>query len=170
MRVPMTLLHSVLAGLLAFGTALGSTAAEPPRSNLRYDVDYPDLGYSTAPADNAISRLQARLDAGTLALAEHPVRGYLDDLLKALDIDVSSQVLIYSKTSLQTDLIDVETPRAVYFNDHTYIGYVHATKLIEITTVDPKLGVLFYALPIHTAKPASFSREAGRCLSCHDTY
>lgn len=166
----MSILPAALAALLGVGTVLASAAAEPPRSNLRYDFDYPDLGYAAAPPDNAISRLQARLDAGKLTLPEHPVRGYLDALLKELGIDASSQMLIYSKTSLQTDLIDVETPRAVYFNDHTYIGYVHDTKLIEITTIDPKLGVLFYALPIHTNKPAAFVRETGRCLSCHDTY
>jgi hypothetical protein len=98
------------------------------------------------------------------------VRGYLDAFLKELDIDPSSQVLIYSKTSLQTDLIDVGTPRAVYFNDHTYVGYVHDTHFIEITTIDPKLGVLFYGLTTNTGKPPQFSRETGRCLSCHDTY
>lgn len=154
---------------LTFGVAV--SAAEPPaRSSLRYDFDYPDLNYTTAPVDNRISRLQRKLDSGEVKLQRHPVRGYLDSLLHELRIDPSSQVLIYSKTSLQTELIDVGTPRAIYFNDDTYIGFVHNTHFIEITTVDPKLGVLFYGLVTDEKKPPQFSREAGRCLSCHDTY
>jgi hypothetical protein len=141
-----------------------------PRSNLRYDFDYPDLNYGSAPATNAIAQLQKRIDSGALHLKNEGPRGYLDSLLKALDIDPSSQVLIYSKTSLQTDRIDVATPRAVYFNDHTYVASVHGSPFIEIATYDPKLGVMFYGLTSDATKPARFSRETGRCLTCHDTY
>ncbi len=77
-----------------------------PRSNLRYDFDYPDLNYGSATATNAVAKLQRRIDSGELHLKSEGPRGFLDSLLKALDIDPSSQVLIYSKTSLQTDHIE----------------------------------------------------------------
>jgi hypothetical protein len=165
------LLSALVLGALALAPRPGSAAEPAPRSNLRYDLDYPDLNYTTRIVDNDITRLQHRIETGELQLPAHPVRGYLDALLKELGIDPSSQVLIYSKTSLQTDLIDVATPRAVYFNDHTYVGFVHNTHFIEITTFDPQLGVMFYGLATGTGKPATgFTRESGRCLSCHDTY
>jgi hypothetical protein len=47
---------------------------------------------------------------------------------------------------------------------------VQGSPFIEISTYDPKLGVMFYGLVSDATKPARFSREAGRCLTCHDTY
>jgi hypothetical protein len=159
-----------LAGLFMGGAALQAATSEPPpRSNLRYDFDYPDLNYTQGVTNNEISRLQDRIDDGEAELTLHPVRGYLDSLLKELGIDPSSQVLIYSKTSLQVDYIDAPTPRAIYFNDSTYIGSVQGSPLQEIATVDPKLGVMFYSVLSQASKP-HFSRESGRCLNCHDTY
>ena len=37
--------------------------------------------------------------------------------LKALDIPVSSQTLVFSENSLQRSHINKATPRAIYFND-----------------------------------------------------
>jgi len=62
--------------------------------------------------------------------------GYLESLLGALNISRSSQVLVFSKTSLQTDVISPQTPRAIYFNDDTYIGWIPNSGLLEIVTMD----------------------------------
>ena len=168
-RARRALVPLVAAALLASGG--GAAAADaPPGSNLRYDFDYPALAYAQAPTDNDISRLDQRLQHGQVTLAEHPTRGYVDALLKELHIDPSSQILIYAKTSLQVDRIDAPTPRAIYFNDTSYVAFVQHSSLIEIATVDPQLGVLFYSLHPEAAKPARFTREVGRCLTCHDTY
>ena len=106
------------------------------RSALRYDYDYPDIGYGEQANQNAVARLQARLDRGEAKLAFDPTRGYLDSVLKELAIDASSQTLVYSKTSLQIDLIRAATPRAIYFNDDTYVAWVPHTTSIEIVTMD----------------------------------
>ncbi len=54
--------------------------------------------------------------------------GYLRSMLKALQIDIDSQVLVFSRTSLQTGFISDRTPRAIYFNDDTYVAWVQAVR------------------------------------------
>jgi hypothetical protein len=127
------------------------------------------MGYSQMASDNAISRLQAKLDRGEVHLDAHGASGYLGSLLKALGIDESSQVLVFSKSSMQVEYISAATPRALYFNDDTYVGWVQGG-LIEVATVDGRLGPVFYTLVNQTGAPAQFQREFQRCLLCHDTF
>lgn len=96
-------------------------------------------------------------------------RGWLDSLLAALDIDPSSQVLVFSRTSLQSRRISPQRPRAIYFNDDVYVAWVQDGP-IEIASMDPKLGVVYYLLQQQDDGRAAFSRETSRCLSCHDSY
>ena len=137
---------------------------------LRYDTDFPALKYGGEAKHNRISRLQERLERGEVKLEFKPGRGYLDSLLKSLDIDPSSQLLVYSKTSLQADFIRGANPRALYFNDDTSIGWENGAPLIEVMAMDSDLGVVFYALPNREDSPQKFDREGGRCLNCHDRY
>ena len=68
-------------------------------------------------------------------------------VLEALDVPVSSQGLVFSKTSLQVDRIGPWAPRALYFNDEVYLGWVQGGPIMEVASVDPKLGTVFYSLP-----------------------
>lgn len=124
-----------------------------------------DTGVTRDP----IARLQARLDAGAVTLAHDSVLGYLPALLKALDIPVSSQVLVFSRTSLQTDRITPWSPRALYFNDDVYVGYVQESPFLEIGAVDPVKGGVFYTLPQEPRPRAAFQRETTTCLMCHSS-
>jgi len=142
----------------------------PPASALRYDQEYPLIPYGEKPTHNAIARLQDRMERGEVKLEFTPGRGYLDSLLKALGIDPSSQTLVYSKTSLQIDLIKAATPRAIYFDDTTYIAWIPDTHIIEMTTMDSAVGPVFYTLPNSDPTPAHLDRETSRCLTCHDTF
>ncbi|HEX4675782.1 MAG TPA: hypothetical protein VH209_10670 [Steroidobacteraceae bacterium] len=137
---------------------------------LRYDADYPLIGYSDRATHNAIARLQERMERGDTHLKFVPGRGYLDSLLQALGIDPSSQTLVYSKTSLQFELISAATPRAIYFDDDTYVAWPPETKFLEISTMDSVLGPVFYTLPNTDPAATRFDRETLRCLTCHDTY
>jgi hypothetical protein len=141
----------------------------PPVGELRYDTEYPFMGYSDMATNNAIARLQSRLDRGEVKLEFKGPRGFLDSLLAALKIDPSSQSLVFSKSSLQVEAISVATPRALYFNDDTYVGWVQHG-LIEIATMDSALGPVFYTLSNETGGPRRFDRETQRCLICHDTF
>jgi hypothetical protein len=162
--------RATAAALCAAAAALVALSAEPAeaQSNFRYDVEYPRLGYSLTATDNPITRLQARLESGELQLEYRPGRGYLDSLLEALDVDPSSQVLVFSKTSLQLDKIDATKPRAVYFNDKVYVGFVQDSNIVELATIDPAIGTVFYVLNNRPDR-GDVERENNRCLNCHDT-
>jgi hypothetical protein len=146
----------------------GSVAAQ--HTALRYDADYPVIGYSGKPTHNAIARLQEQLDRGEVKLEFAAPRGYLDSILKHLGIDPSSQTLVYSKTSLQIDFINAATPRAIYFNDDTYVAWVQKSGLLEFVTADSALGPVFYSLDNHPGARTQFDRETLRCLACHDKF
>jgi hypothetical protein len=156
--------------LCCFSLAALSQTDVPQINAARYDADYPTLGYANRASHNAFARLQQRLDKGELQLKWRADRGYLDDLLAALNIDTSSQVLVYSKTSLQIDGITAAKPRAVYFNDEAYVGFVQGMPLLELAALDDELGLVFYTLTNHSPGAPRLDREAARCLTCHDTY
>lgn len=148
----------------------GSGLPPPVRSQLRYDQDYPIVAYGEKATKNAIARLQEKMDRGEVKLEFEGARGYLDSLLAALKIDPSSQVLVYSKTSLQIHVIDATTPRALYFNDHTYVAWLQHSDMLEIMTVDDERGTVFYTFQNRQRPKLTLDRETSRCLTCHDTY
>lgn len=124
---------------------------------------------SPAPAADPVARLQAKIAAGEVSLTFDEGRGYLPSLLAALGIPTSSQGLIFSKTSLQVDRIAPWSPRAVYFNDDVYVGWVQQGPMIEIASVDPVQGPVFYTLPQTPAERPAFQRETRTCLMCHQS-
>lgn len=122
----------------------------------------------SVPGLDPIGRLQAQLRSGEVRLEHSPGPwGYLPSLLKALDIPVESQVLVFSKTSLQFDAISPKTPRAIYFNDDTAIGAVPGGRLTEITTTGADGRIAYYSLTTATVDAPMPEREHDRCISCH---
>jgi hypothetical protein len=113
--------------------------------------------------------LQRQIDAGETVLEWDEDHGYLVALLNALDISASTQGLIFSRTSLQTNLITPWTPRAVYFNDDVYIGWVQDSPIIEISSVDPDDGGMFYTLEQNPDGDLQFKEEGTTCLMCHSS-
>jgi hypothetical protein len=136
---------------------------------LRYDREYPTIPYSTGERTDPVARLIARIERGEAKLEYRAPRGYLDSLLAALNIDPSSQTLVYSQTSLQGRLIGPSTPRAIYFNDDVYVAWVQHAPL-EIAAQDPNLGPVFYLLDQDQGAPPHFTGQLTKCLSCHDSY
>lgn len=151
---------SVLAVLLSVGTSVrGSTTTEP---TVRRNVPRAD---PTVPT-NPIQRLQLLLDSGKISLKHDTTTGYLTGLLQALNIPVSSQGFVFSRTSLQTDLISPWSPRALYFNDDVYIGFVQGSDFLEIATISPTEGATFYTLDQEPRARPKFKPD-NTCLSCH---
>ena len=138
--------------------------------SIRYDTEYPTIGYADTPTHNAIARLQGQLNRGEVHLKFQPSTGYLASVLSALGIDAGSQTLVYSKTSLQFTLIKSATPRAIYFNDNTYVAWIPGTAFLEIATMDGVVGPVFYTLSNVSPTEIRISRESSRCLTCHDTW
>lgn len=116
-----------------------------------------------------VASLQALIEAGEVTLAYDSVTGYLPALLAALDIPVSSQMLVFSRTSLQTLDIAPWAPRAVYFNDDVYVGMVQESPILEIASIDPDDGAVFYTLAQNEDAGPQFTREGTLCLQCHES-
>ncbi len=129
----------------------------------------PPINYSATAGDNPITRLQSQLDSGAASLTYERPFGYLRSLLEALAIPRESQLLVFSKTSLQIRHIDPSSPRAIYFNDDVYVGAVRGGDVLEISTADPGLGAVFYTLSQDAEAEPRFIRQRHNCLSCHGT-
>jgi hypothetical protein len=139
-----------------------------PDGALRYDHEYPGIPYSRGVRQDPVAKLAARIERREVTLEYREERGYLDSLLAALDIDPSSQIMVFSQTSLQSRLVGPRKPRAIYFNDDVYVAFVQGAPL-EIASVDPNLGPVFYLVP-QDARRLSFDGQLETCLSCHDSY
>ncbi len=150
-----------LAGVAATAVLCGLALAQSGD-----ELEDGPIRYSKTPATDAVARLQKLIDQGKVTLKRDPVKGYLPSVLKALNIPASSQTLVFSKTSFQRDLISPSSPRALYFNDDVYVGWVQGSQVIEISSADPRLGGVFYTLDISSPKPR-FVRETYDCLQCH---
>ncbi len=114
--VPRLALRAALvlaAALLAIPAAQAQIAVK----NQGY-VPYSDapIFYRSEDISDPVTLLQRRLDAGTARLEfDSQSHGYLRSVLKLLDLPVSSQTLVFSKTSFQYPKISPEHPRALYF-------------------------------------------------------
>jgi hypothetical protein len=158
-----------MRGLVALSAAmvLGSAWALADRLEDTFYVplDHPAIHYYQEPTD-AVARLQKRLESGQTKLDFAPNRGYLPALLKELDINIDSQVLVFSKSSIQTAHISPRTPRAIYFNDDVAVGYVQGGDVLELSALDPRLGIILYSLDVEQSAKPEFSRRDD-CLRCH---
>lgn len=100
-----------------------------------------------------------------------PAGGGLDRLrlvLETLEIPAESQVLVFSKTSLQNDLIQPTNPRALYFSGNAYVGYIPGGA-IEAVVQDPVLGPVFYFVGTDREGGLAIERDTNNCMSCHAT-
>ena len=148
--------------LLALALASGvARAAESPRHRF---TEAPPHYFTREPRD-AFSRLIPRLGSGELQLDGSDDKAQLVSLLKALDVPVTSQLLVYSATSFQGGLIHPTNPRSLYFNDEVYVGYVPGGR-IEIAAIDPEPGPVFRIFRSASAGRPEITRSE-RCMNCH---
>jgi hypothetical protein len=119
--------------------------------------------------DDPVARLQTRIDRGEIKLHYDTHHGWLESVLRELRVPTDSQGLVFSKTSFQPTKISPHTPRAIYFNDDVYIGWVQGGTVLEIASVDPKQGTVFYSLPQKNADHPQFKHETAACLQCHQS-
>jgi hypothetical protein len=154
----------LLLPLILLGFALRAEDFQGSDHPLEYDRE--PINYSDAKPEDPVTALQAKIASGEVKLKWDEKFGYLPGVLEALRVPVSSQTLVFSKTSLQRKLISPDNPRALYFNDDVYIGYVPGGPVMEISAVDPKLGGTFYTLEQEKVRKPKFTRSSD-CLSCH---
>ena len=153
-----TLIYRLTLTWLCGGICVSARAQEFEQEPIRYSQTQPE---------NCVSRLVERISAGEVALAHEPRFGYLRSLLTELKVPVSSQMLVFSKTSLQRHRISPRTPRALYFTDDVYVGFCQQGDVLEISAVDPQLGTVFYTLDQDSLKKPNVRRQTDNCLICH---
>ena len=125
------------------------------------------ISYAQREAQDAVAQLQKRVADGSVSLVWDDDHGWLPSLLEALGIPHSSQSLVFSKTSLQQRHISPTRPRAIYFNDNVYVGWVQRGDKIELSAVDPSLGAVFYTVHQSQAARPEILRDRSLCLICH---
>ena len=125
------------------------------------------IHYSETQPRDAAYEMEKLMLAGKLKIDRSDAWSVLRGVLKQFRIPEESQVMVFSKTSKQNDRISPQTPRVIYFSDDAYVGYSVGGAL-EISTIDPRLGPIFYLLDpsVEDSKPLHFERDQS-CLSCH---
>lgn len=125
------------------------------------------VDYFGAEAEDSASRLARRVDSGEVKLEHREGTGWLLSVLRELRVPVESQVLVFSKSSVHTRLISPKTPRAIFFNDEVYVGWVPGSPMIEVSAIDPAKGAIFHSVKQDAgAGRPEFVREES-CLLCH---
>jgi hypothetical protein len=157
--------------LFAVATAVFvATVAAQRRDAFVLSRDHPAIRYSTGEVDNPIVRLNERLTKREVTLAYDAGNGYLRSLLDALSIPVSSQSLVFSKTIFQAHQIPMHNPRAQFFADDVFVGWVRGAAVLEVATADRRQGSVFYTLlqraPAEGSAPVVLERK-NDCLACH---
>lgn len=150
-----------LGALTLLGIAFSATAEDA--------FELPPINYSATQATDRVARLQRALEKGEVDLdPKLPDKEFVGRLLEVLEVPAASQVLVFSKSSLQNSHINPRHPRALYFSDDLYFGWAHGSDKFEIISSDPRLGVVFYLLERdRSAEKIEVFRESGECFSCH---
>jgi hypothetical protein len=161
-RRPAAFRTRIAVSLAALGSLVAAAAAAD-------DFDEDPIFYSSSRAADPVARLAERIERGEVQLDRDERHGYLPSLMRALDVPVSSQMLVFAKTSFQRQNIAPATPRAVYFSDEVYLGWVQGGEVVEIAAVDPRLGGVFYTLDQRPAERPRLVRRGAECLQCHSS-
>jgi len=151
--------------LLSLGLTAWPSAAAPAQG--LFDFEREPIDYHNKPASNVVTRLQSGIDSGKVQLVYKEPRGYLDSVLQHLKIPKSTQSLVFSKSSAQLRKISPSRPRALYFNDQAYVGWVQGGAVIELIASDPTLGTVFYTMKQEKGTKPRLLRDKGQCLQCH---
>ena len=75
--------------------------------------EHPAIEYATRPPRDRIAELNRALDAGQASLTFEPQTGYLQSVLRALQVPVESQMLVLSRTGVQRLVTSPASPRAL---------------------------------------------------------
>jgi hypothetical protein len=145
---------------------VASAASAFSQTNFDGDIDDPPHNYRQRTPQDRFTRLKAAFESGEIALDRSGEKAFLVSLLKALNVPVTSQMLVFSTTSLQLNVISPANPRALYFNEDIYVGFIPRGR-IEIVSLDPELGGIFYIADIPNETRSFRAERSERCMNCH---
>jgi hypothetical protein len=142
-------------------------AADAPSVPTYRDIDGPPHHYRTSTPRDRFTRTMEKIENDP-RLDRSSEKAFLLSFLKILNVPVSSQLLVFSHTSLQLRFISPSNPRAIYFNEDIYIGYLPGGR-IEVVALDPELGAIFYIFDIPRQQARIRYERSDRCMNCHAT-
>lgn len=137
------------------------------------------VDYFGMDLNDPVARLSERIEAREKTLVPDRRHGYLRSVLQLLNVPLSSQTLVFSRTARSPELVSPQTPRAVFFNDEVSVAWIPGARELELTAVDPVRGINFYTLSQPLDEPGGDSRSTidelasprfqrrDRCLACH---
>jgi hypothetical protein len=67
--------------------------------------DHPAILYTTIPTNDPIAELNRELQESKVHLQFDGIQGYLPSVLEAVNIPIESQMIVFSKTSVQSPFI-----------------------------------------------------------------
>ena len=116
-----------------------------------------------------VAKLWERVSAGRVKLDVSSRKSWVRGVLRELNVPVESQVLVFSKSSLQNALINPQTPRSVFYNEDTYAGWAQGG-MMELIGIDPAHGPQFYTMAYPESKgELPVLATSDQCLSCHES-
>jgi len=130
------------------------------------DLDAPEHGYWTRTLNDPFTAFLKDLESGKVKLDHSSELAYVKSLLHELNISEHTQMLVFSTTSLQLGFISPRNPRAVYFNESVYIGYIPGGR-IEVISLDPELGGIFYIFDVPKSEQLPDIERSEKCMNCH---
>lgn len=130
--------------------------------------ELPPIRYGETEPKDAVAALARDLASGAKRLEGETELERLKFVLKVLAVPEESQVLVFSKTSHQNPRIGPRTPRALFFSENAYVGFVLGGE-IEVVVPDPVLGPVFYLVGRGDGGGVKIERDVANCLSCHAT-
>ena len=140
---------------------------EPPTVDFENKIHQ----YYTKHTDDSFQKVSEFLtQKNTNELQFDSEKESLRNLLSDLNISIHSQALVFSNTSLQLSRISQNNPRAIFFNDNLYVGYVPGG-FIEIIGIDPRIGAIPYVFKLPQKGDLQYPpiRRSTRCMRCHAT-
>jgi hypothetical protein len=143
---------------VGFSDIDGRTVPEP---------DDPAIAYATEPTTDPVADLNHEIETGKVRLRFDGEQGYLRSALDALGVPIESQMVVFSKTSVQAQRINPQNPRTLFFNDSVVVGWVRGG-FVEVAAQDPRQGVIFYVLDETPVEKPQFIRH-NECLTCHNS-
>lgn len=133
------------------------------------DYQLPPHEYYEGDSQDPVSILVRRIEAGEKTPDFSSHRAFVDWLLAELEIPPASQTIVFSRTGLQRKVVNPRNPRALFFNDETYMTWIPGG-MVELASYDPDRGPLFFLLQgSDDAKPEKvhFNRRESCLNGCH---
>ena len=149
--------------------ALASRAMSGQRQPASTGVldEHPAIQYAMRPTTDRVAKLRQALTRGERTLVRDARTGFVLPVLQALGVPFESQLLVFSKTGVQSAYTGPRNPRAIFFDQSVVVAYVPGAPVIELAAHDPQQGVVFYTIDQSAAAPVPV-RHVG-CMSCHVT-